>query len=92
MAVLGSLADHFVNSSLTAASERKPAIPRPDFGTSRRIVCVHPELSFGQPTIRDFDARLTTNSRPSSEKMDKQFYKLLERQEPEKQTLVIDLK
>jgi len=34
----------------------------------------------------------SANSRPSSEKKDKQFYKLSEWQEPEKQTLVIDLK
>jgi len=38
------------------------------------------------------DRLRTANSRPSSEKMDKQFYKLSEWREPEKQTLVIDLK
>jgi len=37
------------------------------------------------------DGLLSANSIPSSEKIDKQFYKLLEWWEPGKQMLVIDL-
>ena len=50
------------------------------------------ERSVRKPDTSEFNGRLTANSRPSSEKMDKQFYKLSEWREPEKQTLVIDLK
>jgi hypothetical protein len=49
------------------------------------------ERSLGKPQFPSFHGRPSANSRPSSEKIDKQFYKLLEWWEPGKQMLVIDL-